>query len=391
MRRPRLVLLASIMLPLSTFAQVPGNIPEEKIACLRTELVRAGLPATVSDELLTGRLANLEQVVASALGENGLQSVAKTCFPEATSTASRGTLGGSPGPEHPSEAPPSDIPPEVSSCLKTNVGEQAFAEISSGQRGPTPEEMAKGKACFPDGPPGGGHTPPGDIPPEQRTCVVGILGEQVVNDMRQGRIRPETISPDLMRRVGRECFKDAGGLPPGGNPDVVVCFQALEQQKGSPAFVNGPPSGEFYQGIEDCLRKDPNYQGPPTFDRPGPEACIEQCAQFEGGKFNREQCAQMCSGQPPADGGYPMPETGSPAPSYTPFLGGGTYPSSYPYPGQGTSGFPEAGGQNCTVTCTERNGAQQCQTQCSGGSVQGAATERDTQWLTRFLLNLIRF
>ncbi|TSC71671.1 MAG: hypothetical protein G01um101438_976 [Parcubacteria group bacterium Gr01-1014_38] len=426
-----LVLLA---VPGIVLAQEPGT-PGGKIACLRTELIAAGLPASVTEELLAGRLANPEQVVKSTLGDTGLHRVAQACFPEET-----GTLpAGAPRPDQASGQPHSPvqagIPADVAACLQEKVGEQAFIEVSSGQRPPTPAEIERGKACFPSGPPGGGE-PIGDLPAETRACIVGILGEQVFEDMRQGRVRPETISPELMRRVGLECFKEHAETIQGANPDVAICFRSLEQRYGRQAFEGGPPSGELQQAIEECLRKDPHYRGsmmPSSGADPG--ACVDQCTQLEGGKFSREQCTRMCAGQPPAGGPPPAPGTiigpdqcvqecsrfkppetcqqlctGSgggappapfptefPLPSYTPFPGSGPYPQPYPTGGTYPQPYPEsspAPGQNCTTTCETINGATRCQTQCTDGNVQGATTEREAPWLTgltRFLLNLIGF
>ena len=428
--------LALLVVPGIALAQGPG-IPADKIACLQTELVAAGLPASVTEELLAGRLANPERVVQSTLGDDGLHRVAQACFPEETGAPPAGAPRSDQRSGQPHAPVSAGIPAEVAACLKEKVGEQAFAEVSSGQRPPTPAEIEQGKVCFPSGPPGGDVGGPIDLPADKRACVVGILGEQTFEDMRQGRIRPETLSPELMRRVGLECFKEHAETIQGANPDVVTCFQGVEQRYGRQALESGPPSGELRQEIEACLQKDPHYRGSmmPSAGS-DPAACVEQCSQVEGGKFSREQCAQMCTGQPPAGSPFPTPGVISPeqcvqecsrhqppetcqqlcagpgggaplppfpgefpVPSHVPVPGGGPYPQPYPTGGSYPQPYPEsspAPGQNCTTTCETVNGATRCQTQCAGGNVQGAATEEhEVPWLTaaltRFLLNLLGF
>lgn len=491
MRAPQVFALALLVLPGVAFAQEPLDFPEETLACLETELQEAGFTTTEIDDLLEGRVENPEATVKSRIGDEGILEIGRTCFPEGFETSPPDAeptgepptltpeqracvtqyldqdlldriLRGEVRPEDvlspenmqkigqacfadaaPTErvpVPPTlNLPEGVAACLKNAVGEQAFNEISSGQRPPTPEEMALGQPCFPSGPQQGPGGAPGgiqDLPPDVEQCVLGIIGREKF-DQAKTSDQPETVlTPDEMRRVGETCF---GGAPPGGHQggppsDVIACVEgALGKARAEELLRGVPPTPEEMERARGCF---PQHAAIIEVSSPV-EACVKQALgteryaalQHGGAQFSPEdnQKVQGCfptSGPVSGGAGKPPPtynveecvasckaqtgDTGDtceracrdesvtfPAPS----------PLPIPEPQPQTAPPPTYDSSQCIAACTgspTKDGttysAEECQQLCAGGqqgttpwrsSVAGAETERAAPWWLTFLLGVI--
>lgn len=186
---------------------------------------------------------------------------------------------------------------ELEKCLIKEMGDQAFDEIGTQVRNPTPEEIEKGRSCFdthgaPFGPGPGpdGGPPPGYIepPPELKACIKGILG----GDFHEIRRRP---TPEEEKRLQSECFSKfgpAGG--PGGQPkfppELEKCLR--EKVPDFELYASGArtvkPGEQPFEAGKECFQ---NFKGSFHFGGPGPhgdrpdpetEACVVKVL---GGNF----------------------------------------------------------------------------------------------------------
>lgn len=487
MRAQQAFALALLVLPGVAFAQEPLDFPEETLACLETELQEAGFTTTEINDLLEGRVENPEATVKSRIGDEGILEIGRTCFPEGFETSPPGaTPPGEPptltpeqracvtqyldqdlldrilrgevrpedvlSPENmqkigqvcfadaaPTErvpVPPTlNLPEGVAACLKNAVGEQAFNEISSGQRPPTPEEMALGQPCFPSGPQQGPGGAPGGIhglPPDVEQCVLGIIGREKFDQAKTSG-RPETVlTPDEMRRVGETCF---GGAPPGrhqGGPpsDVIACVEgALGKARAEELLRGVPPTPEEMERARGCFPQDAAI-----IEVSSPvEACVKQALgteryaalQHEGAQFSPEdnQKVQGCfpTSSGPVSGGAGKPpstynveecvvrckaQTGDTGDTCERACRGEPvtfYQSQSPPPEPQPGSVPPKtynGSSQCIASCTGQPkygatgatsgtySAEECSQLC-GGTVQGAATERAAPWWLTFLLGVL--
>lgn len=310
----------------STPSPTPIDLPEEKITCLRTELAGVGFTQGEIDDLFAGRIDDPQAFVEGRIGQEGIERIGRACFPEyfeepspvPTAPTEREVptltpeqracvtrfidaeildliLEGEVDPEevlspeqmreigqacfgeevaeHATAPPIPELPPEIAACLKDAVGEEAFAEVMSGRRSPTPEEIAKGEQCFPTPPPGAVTRPP-ELPDEITQCVIGILGPERFHRIISGTVQPETVAtPEEMRRVGETCFGGPhppppegvppGGVPPEGGPppEIIACVEGILGKPRTAELLRGsPPTAEEMEKAKSCF---PEYTPPP--------------------------------------------------------------------------------------------------------------------------------
>ncbi len=130
-----------------------------------------------------------------------------------------------------------DLSDGVIDCLIDAVGDERFHAIESGQSEPTPEEMALGEHCFetysgaalPPPPPGDQPPEPAGVPPELIDCLIGIFGEERFQAISTGQSGP--TSEEM--RLGDQCFRgfagpSLGGTPQPGTPPVLDIDPWLE-------------------------------------------------------------------------------------------------------------------------------------------------------------------
>ncbi len=207
--------------------------------------------------------------------------------------------------------------PELSKCLKEQIGDKIFEEIKSGERQPTAEEGKKGEICFQKYGQDMGFGKDGkpkdlNFSPDTDSCLKKKLGSDYKDKLAKVKSREEG---ERIMGEAESCF---GG--PGGKekmPDSVrqCIIKTAGEAEANKMFSGERPSSDsaIFKKLENagCF-KDFSHRGGPGGENLSPEK--QKCIEGIMGKMDAEpteeqkkQVGEKCFGGGP--GGRPqLPE-----------------------------------------------------------------------------------
>ncbi|MEE8347560.1 MAG: hypothetical protein V3S20_09450, partial [Dehalococcoidia bacterium] len=171
---------------------------------------------------------------------------------------------------------PVGMSPELIECLESVFGEERFQAISTGQSGPTPEEMGLGDQCFRGyaGPDYDGAQPLGASPdigldPWLEACLIEAVGDERFDAISSGQSQPTAVEEQL----GNSCFAKLGYEQPivVSSPDgaieteVIQCLKLAmgEERFGAIAEGLANPTLVDRDKAEKCFGSVPGPISPP--------------------------------------------------------------------------------------------------------------------------------
>ncbi len=171
---------------------------------------------------------------------------------------------------------PVGMSPELIECLESVFGTERFQAISTGQSGPTPEEMGLGDQCFRGyaGPDYDGAQPLGASPdigldPWLEACLIEAVGDERFDAISSGQSQPTAVEEQL----GNSCFAKLGYEQPivVSSPDgaieteVIQCLKLAmgEERFGAIAEGLANPTLVDRDKAEKCFGSVPGPISPP--------------------------------------------------------------------------------------------------------------------------------
>ncbi len=157
-----------------------------------------------------------QKCVVAAIGEAAFHEVMTGQRPPTQEDAQKfGACGVSLGSGSSGDGPP-QLTPGQQKCLVSAIGEGAFRELMNGQRPPTQNEVGKIQGCGipmgsgtgPTPSPGGAGGQP-QLTPEQVGCIIQSLGVTVLNELSSGQRGP---TPEELAKI-QACGIAVGGIP----------------------------------------------------------------------------------------------------------------------------------------------------------------------------------
>ncbi|MDP3770101.1 MAG: LamG domain-containing protein [Candidatus Sungbacteria bacterium] len=252
------------------------------------------------------------------------------------------------------------MPPEVTQCLKDNLGEKNFDKMVNGQPIFDRSMEGKMKSCFSE------LTSQvskqfNTLPPEASQCIKDVIGEEGLRKLQSGEVDQDFDFSSLEGcfQKMQSSFGTGPGGPggstgfsgPGGCKSIDECTAHCQSNpdacKDFAPPGGGTPGGGSFGGPGGCTSQ---------------EECMSYC------KDHPEECKNF---SPPSGGGSPGEPQGLPSSSTTGGSSGGTSGS---FSGPGGCASQE----QCMAYCQSHYQDQECQ-KYIGGSGTGSGTQSCVQ------------